>query len=143
MPREKIAEFQSRLAGLTLGHGTHEDQVASILEKGLTGSYNYACVDEGWEMHEGHHVNLLIDASVVADRTYPDPEGQWGEHFDGYSMEMLVEKLGSLDAALDELERCMRGEGWIEDFEDVLDPKNYNLVIVGAVPASAIKKEKA
>jgi len=91
-------------------------------------------------MFEGHHANVQFSADAVASRTYPDPEGQWGEHFDGYSMEALVEKLGSLDAALDELERCLNGGGWIEEFGDLTDPRNYNLVIVGPVPAEAMRR---
>jgi len=47
MNREKIAEFQGRLKGLVLGHGTHKDRVASIMDHGLTEPYNYACVDKG------------------------------------------------------------------------------------------------
>lgn len=139
--RPKIAEFQNRLRGLTLGHGTHRDAVASIHEKGLTEPYNYACVDQGWEMHGRDHANVQFRADVVADRTYPDPEGQWGSHnHTGYSMRTLVEEYGSLDLVLDELERCLNGDGWLEDFEDPLDPSNYNLVVVGPVPPDAILK---
>jgi hypothetical protein len=140
MNRPKIAEFQSRLAGLILGHGTSKDAVESIMEKGLTEPYNYACVEQGWEMHAENHVNVQFRADAVADRTYPDPEGQWGSHnHTGYSLRTLVEELGSLDAALDELERCFNGEGWLEDFgSDPLDPTNYNLVVVGPVPPDAM-----
>lgn len=140
--RKKIAEFQSRLAGLTLGHGTHKDFVASIMEEGLKEPFNYVCVDQGWEMHGEDHANVQFRANAVADRTYPDPEGQWGSHnHAGYSLRTLAEELGSLDAALDELERCFNGEGWLEDFgEDPLDPRNYNLVVVGPIPADAIVK---
>jgi len=135
--RPNIEKFQKNLAGLVLGHGTRGSLLRKIREEGLTNEYNYACVGEGWEM-EDDPVNVTFRADDVLDRTYPDPEGQWGEHFDGYSMEKLVEKLGGLDAALDELERCFAGEGWIEDFDDRLNPRNYNLVVVGPVPPSAI-----
>ena len=141
MTRPKIAEFQARLRGLTLGHGTHKDFVPSIMENGLTNAYNYACVGDGWEMHDENHVNIRFSADAVADRTYPDPEGKWGEHYNGYHMSTVVAKFG-LEGALDELERCFNGEGWLEDFGDPIDPRNYNLVIIGPVPVSAINKEK-
>ena len=140
MERKKIAEFQKRLAGLTLGHGTHRNFVASIQENGLTGEYNYACAGEGWDMHDENHANVQFSADAVADRTYPDPEGQWGEPFSGYSMASVVEKYG-MEGVLDELERCLNGEGWLEYFGDnAADPRNYNLVVIGPVPAEAINK---
>jgi hypothetical protein len=76
--RPNIEKFQKNLAGLTLGHGTRISAVESICKHGLTGAYNYACVGEGWEMHEGEHANVQIRADDVAHRTYPDPECQWG-----------------------------------------------------------------
>jgi hypothetical protein len=131
--RPKIAEFQARLKGLILGHGTVWANVPSIVEKGLTNDYNYCCVLEGWPM-EKEYWDVLISADVVADRTYPDPEGQWGDNI--YSMSDAVEKQG-LEAVLDELERCL-GTSMMLDFGDATDPNNWNLVIVGPVPPEAI-----
>jgi len=137
--RPSIAKFQARLAGLTLGHGTKLELVPSIVKYGLIWPYNYACVDNGWEMHDPH-VNVMFKADSVAHRTYPDPEGQWGD-FPIYNMGSYVNKLG-LEAVLDELERCL-AEGRMADmWPDVTDPGNYNLVIVGVVPAEAILRIK-
>ena len=141
MNRPNIAEFQARLKGLVLGHGTNKRFVSDILSRGLVGDYVYSCVEEGWEMHDEEHVNIQFSADCVADRTYPDPEGQWGEAFAGYSMEKIVEKKG-LDAVLDELEECFAGNKFDDEWEDLLDPRNFNLVTIGSVPADAILKEK-
>jgi hypothetical protein len=138
MERPKIAEFQSRLKGLVLGHGTHQDREDSIRVFGLTQQYNYACVEEGWS-NGLQDTNIQFLADSVADRTYPDPEGQWGEQGTAvYTLEKLVESVG-LEGALDLLEKCFSGQGFLEDFGgDVLDPNNYNLVVIGPVPPSAI-----
>jgi hypothetical protein len=136
MFRPKIAEFQSRLKGLVLGHGTRQEREDFKRQFGLIQEYNYACVGEGW-IDDNHHVNIQFRADDVMDRTYPDPEGQWGNTV-MFSMQKLVESVG-LEAALDELERCLSGQGFLEDFgKDPLDPTNYNLVILGPVPPSAI-----
>ena len=140
MFRPKIAEFQSRLKGCILGHGTHRDHVPKILEQGLTEEYNYACIEQGWEMHGEHHANVQFPAESLVDRIYPDPEGQWGDGI--ISMKQAADERG-LEAVLDELESCFNGKGWMEDFgDDVTDPANYNLVIVGPVPADLIMKEE-
>jgi hypothetical protein len=136
MSRLKIEEFQKRLHGLALGHGTHKDNIESIRSNGLVRDYNYACVGEGWEIHGENHANVLIIGSSVASRTYPDPEGQWGEGI--VHMREAVAAKG-LEATLDELERCLNGDGWLEDFgDDVSDPHAYNLVIIGPVSPNDI-----
>ena len=138
--RPKIAEFQRRLKGRLLAHGTHRDLLPGIRARGLHNAYNYSCIDKGWEMHDEDSVDVYFSATAVADRTYPDPEGQWGSN--NYSMQETVDRLG-LDAVLDELEDCFSGKGWMEDFgEDVLDPANYNLVTIGPIGPWHIKFEK-
>lgn len=140
MKRPKIAEFQSRLRGLILGHATRGESISQILERGLTQPYNYACVEEGWVNDELTH-NVQFRADDVASRTYPDPEGQWGDHgrVSPYSLAGLVDLIG-MEAVLDELEQHFDGE-LRNDWSDPTDPKHYNLVVVGVVPPEAIIKE--
>ena len=133
--RSKTLEFQSRLIGLKLSHGTRPESTTSILRDGLVGEYVYACIDEGWEMHEQtSYIEFLADSLI--DRIFPDPEGQWGWFGEGHSMKKYVDEHG-MEATLDELERCFNEE-MEGGFEDVTDPRNYNLVIVGPVEPSIL-----
>ena len=134
MVRHNIERFQKNLINLVLGHGTKAGLVPAIFREGLVNDYNYACVGEGWEMSEDDHANVRIAGYSVASRTYPDPEGQWGDEV--YSMADLVGRVG-LEAALDQLEDCLSGKGWCEEF-DVADPAQWNLVIVGPVPVQCL-----
>ena len=134
--RSKIHEFQERLRGLTLSHGTKPEYVQKILLEGLTGEYVYSCVDEGWPMHDPTAF-IVFPGEAVWDRTYPDPEGQWGWMGENHSMAKYVQEHG-LEETLDELERYFNN---VTDggFDDMTDPYNYNLVTIGSVGPELIR----
>lgn len=125
----KLTEFQSRVAGLTLGHCTTEDSAEAIRKEGFNTKLVYACVEQGWASWP---VNLQFRGNAVAAVTYPDPEGQWGGY---YSMEsaMLQKTWPEL---LDEMERFFEENPL--GFEDPLDPSCYNLVILGPIPSATL-----
>lgn len=137
--RPNIQEFQSRLRDLTLAHGTDTVAAEVIRTLGFRGEYSYFCCGkEGWDMpkHRGETVHLLVPGEVVHDRCYPDPEGQWGRWG---SMGEAVEDIG-LERALDALERDFDLE-LPGEYDDPLDPENYNLVVIGPIGPELILKE--